>query len=472
LIIHIFGLIFFFSLCEKKYIKKNSIILFIIILLYFSLILISKNHDDFPYYHHSLALNLVDQKIQFGLGNFNLGYRHHSSIIHLMSLTYLPGYNFYLFNYVNFLFFIFISYLLYKNIKKNIGKKNFIFFFSLFYFILINVKFKRLAEFGTDLSGQLLLILLFLIIFETLISKKNLSEKYYAIFIILFLTFTFKVTYVIYSVILLLLLLINQKKQFLKFIFENNKFTIFLAFFLFLYMFQNFAYTGCFVYPISETCWFKDLNWTLTLDEIDQMKLHLESWAKAGTTPNYVVENRSEYIMGINWVPNWYKNYFLFKGLEFILLNIFIFSILFLLIFLPYKFNKRIKFKKEYKLLLIINFIVLFIWFFKHPSLRYGGYFPVSLFFVTLSSWLFSNLKIVNVKYLKNKINFLIILSLIIFNVFNYNRIIKELKREDIYKYSNFPFFSFDDKKLKQNKINLNNLKKSYKYGYIFYLNE
>ena len=70
---------------NPKYLKL--LLLFIIVT--FSFFLISKTHDDFPYYHLPFSLNLSENKIQFGLGNLNLAFRHHSSILFLNSLKYL-----------------------------------------------------------------------------------------------------------------------------------------------------------------------------------------------------------------------------------------------------------------------------------------------------------------------------------------------------------------------------------------------
>ena len=38
-----------------------------------------------------------------------------------------------------------------------------------------------------------------------------------------------------------------------------------------------------------------------------------EIWSKAGASPNYRVENFSEYLSNFNWVSNWLTNYFLIK---------------------------------------------------------------------------------------------------------------------------------------------------------------
>ena len=145
--------VFYYIFCnfnKKINVTKN---IFFLILIYFSFFLISKNHDDFFYYHLSSTLNLVENKLQFGLGNLKLGYRHHSSLLHLMSLTYFPVVNFYLVNSINFIVFVFTSLILYENIKKYLNKNNLITFFSLLFFILINLKFKRLSEYGTDLAA-------------------------------------------------------------------------------------------------------------------------------------------------------------------------------------------------------------------------------------------------------------------------------------------------------------------------------
>ena len=90
-----------------------------------------------------------------------------------MSLTYFPIVNFYLVNSINFIVFIFTSLILYENIKKYLNKNNLITFFSLLFFILINLKFKRLSEYGTDLAAQLLVIVLFLNLIKYFIKKKN-----------------------------------------------------------------------------------------------------------------------------------------------------------------------------------------------------------------------------------------------------------------------------------------------------------
>ena len=88
---------------------------------------------------------------------------------------------------------------------------------------------------------------------------------------------------------------------------------------------------------------------------------------------------------------------------------------------------------------------IFFIWFTKHPTLRYGGY---SIVFLTLSipiALIYQ--KIVNKDFFEKRLKFLILLIIVIFNIKNFYRISDELERTDYYKFDNFPFFAIPDKK-------------------------
>ena len=66
----------------KKIIKKDvdlKLLLFFTTISLFS-IFYFKNHDDFPYYHLSFIHNITINKVEFGLGNFDLAYNHVSSL--------------------------------------------------------------------------------------------------------------------------------------------------------------------------------------------------------------------------------------------------------------------------------------------------------------------------------------------------------------------------------------------------------
>ena len=464
------GILYFVFFELKKKIELSKIVFFLIII-YFSFFLISKNHDDFFYYHFSYALNLVENKLQFGLSNLKLGYRHHSSILHLMSLTYLPIVKYYLFNSINFIAFIFTSFILFENVQKNLNKNNLIMFFSLLFFILINIKFKRLSEFGTDITAQLFIVILFLSFLKFFLEKKNKQENLFIIFIILTLIASFKISYTLYGIFVLLTLLIYERSELIKFIFKSKKLLIFLTLFLIAFLFQNFANNGCLLYPISQTCFFHDLDWTLKKNEINEMKIFLELWAKSGANPHYTISNKMEYIENFVWLKNWFSNYFLFKVSDFIFLNLG----LILLIILFFKKNiyleKNFKDKKIlYKFFLVILPIFL-IWFLKHPSLRYGGYIIVSLFLFFMF-FLFVKFKTSNFNTLQKKTTVLIILSIMYFNISNISRIYNEINSTYIFRYHDFPFYALNTNLFYKDKLSILNSKHKIINNYIFYLND
>jgi len=110
-----------------------------------------------------------------------------------------------------------------------------------------------------------------------------------------------------------------------------------------------------------------------------------------------------------------------------------------------FSFSKsNIFFYKKFLVFYCLLFIIFFIWFTNHPALRYGGYsisfliisFPIVLFLSSISD---KKNFLLNFKYL-------IVVVIFIVNFKNFNRIGDEFKRNDLYKYSDFPFFSIAKK--------------------------
>jgi hypothetical protein len=184
------GLFFFVKyIFTIKKIKKDfdiKLLLFFIIISLFA-IFYFKNHDDFPYYHLSFMHNITLNKVEFGLGNFDLAYNHVSSLFFFHSLFKLPftGDYFYFIGPASIL--IFINMILIKNIYQIDKEKNlnFVKFLSLFIFIFINVFFYRLAEHGTDRSAIIIIFLIILLMFQIL-ENKVLDRIKFENFIIFF----------------------------------------------------------------------------------------------------------------------------------------------------------------------------------------------------------------------------------------------------------------------------------------------
>jgi len=308
-----------------------------------------------------------------------------------------------------------------------------------------------LSEYGTDLGGQILLTIIFLNLISNILNKENI-EKIYFNLILLLIIFSFKVYFIFYFLIIPITFYFLKINPFLK---KNFNLKLFFCFIIFgvLFFLHNVINTGCLIYPVSFTCFGDSLSWSLDIKEIKRMDLWLETWAKAGAAPNYRVENIENYVKGINWVINWIDNYFFTKVSDFLLI-IFLIN---LIIYLLYKKEIQIDYKSfsiTKKILIPLIILVLFFWFFKHPSLRYGGYLPISLIVIFIFALIYKRDKNQNIKkniYFKTKV--LIILALVVFNFKNITRINKEINREGQYKFSNFPFYSIKEKKYQKFKL-------------------
>ena len=173
------------------------------------------------------------------------------------------------------------------------------------------------------------------------------------------------------------------------------------------------------------------------------MSLHYEWWSKAGGGPNYRSEiDPKIYVKNFNWVSNWIDRHF-FNKVSDTLIGILFISIVVTLIFKTYsKYKKKSQIKIDY-LLYLVPIIFLIEWFVNHPSMRYGGYvlFAIPIFLYTalkIEKYTLSKIIIKNITYT------LIILSLLLFNVRNIDRLIKENK---VYNYNlvKSPYFFIEN---------------------------
>ena len=236
--------------------------------------------------------------------------------------------------------------------------------------------------------------------------------------------------YLIYLPLLLLIFFNKNIFSKLKKIFFSLVFLYSVLFvsFVFLYSFLN---SGCIVYPANFSC-FDHLSWSFNEKLIIQVNQWYELWAKAGATPNYVVEDRATYISKFNWFPNWIDNYFFNKVSDFLL------GISFLILIFYTFFRSKSKFERhkfqfnKYLFLYIFLILVFSEWFIKHPSLRYGGYQVIALLlFIPLCSYISKSN--INFKDFKKKALVLLLITIVVFVSRNITRLVKENK---LYKYN------------------------------------
>ena len=430
------GLILFIYFNFKATVFKNlqlNLLLIYFLILFISF-LVFKTHEDFPYYHFPYTDYLTKNSLIIGLGHYDLGFRTPSSIFYLGSLFYLPVIQFYMFLMPAILFMGFGNLVFSQRIYEDLKNKNvnFLTYFSLLSFVFINIFFYRIAAHGSDRSAQILILVL---IFEILnfINYSNQLEKkilkgLLKIFLLISLIISLKAFYILYLIFLIpIFFYIYKNSKFIllfKYLFFN-KASAFLLLTLSIVVIKNFLITGCFVYPVLITC-FENLSWSLGNKEVERLYNHYQLWSKGGMAPNYIVDNPEFYIQNFNWVKGWINIYFFNKVSDFLL------GLLLLLTVFTITFYSRIKINylkpKGALIVLLILSLLFFEWFYHHPDLRYGGYCILAGFTFIIFSIQFTSYKN-NKKKLYKKFYFLIILSLLIFFVRNFSRILEEVKK-------------------------------------------
>ena len=348
---------------------------------------------------------------------------------------------------------IFFNYFLIKEIvlNKNDLITKYLYFFTFAYF---NLSFNRLAEFGTDKGGQLLIVILIIKLFD-LICFNTKSKKLENIILLIPLfgfSITLKTYFLPYSLLVLTIFMLggNSLKNF-RFIFFS-KATLSSLLIIVLMFSHHFISTGCIVSPLPFTCFGENVIWGKDIEIMKGLSVWLEQWAKAGAGPNFRAENLELYVQNFNWVSNWIRMYFIGKFSD--QLGIFITCcIVITFIFKRLDINKRFKIKDKNKIFIfyIILLVIFMIWFTNHPTLRYGGYSIVFLVSAIPISLLIS--KFIERDYFDKKFKFFIVFVIIVFNFKNLDRIKSEFDRNDIFKFSNFPYYAVTTMKYKETKF-------------------
>lgn len=460
LIIISFGL---FLLFKTKEIKTNDLkLLFIAIILLIIFLFIAKNNEDFGYYHLPNSLQFSHYKIQFGIGHLNHGFKHISSLFLLMSLNYLPVLEHYLFNLTNFLFYLFFLLFLYKEIFSDQNQNtNFSKILLSLFLLLFLAKFSRLAEFGSDLGGQIVIALYIFFIFETLFNIKLNTDKKVeylslASILIIFAT-TLKFILSIYGLLILIVVILirPQKKIFLDF-FKVRLITILIAS-LSIFIFFNFSATGCLIYPVERLCFSNTFEWSLDAEVINYLNFHYELWSKAGRGPDFSVENPLIYVQNFNWFNHWLSEYFIGKFTDFLLVIFSILTIYYIFFIKNFSNNNLDNISKRNFVLFYITVLIIFlIWLMNFPTLRYAGYL-VTYLIIVLPFVFYVNNKI-NL-FRKENLNKIFIIIMIAYSIFLFKNVLR-LKNEISltnnlhHNFSNFPFYWVEKKDYQKVTIN------------------
>jgi len=383
-----------------------ALIFIILIPIYIS----QKYHEDFGYYHLPYIINLINEKIIFGLANANSAFAHNSIWLNILPIFYInENYDFVLIpTFLIYLVFIIYSVSLIINLKiKKIS--SFFLIVCLFYIVL---KFTRISEYGNDIPALIFTILAILNFFKFQ-EERNLKKKLSYFFC----NFSFTVFAILikFSVIPVLILSVYL---FLK-NYKNLSPEILKVRYIFIYVLgitfflQQFVYTSCFIYPSALTCintsWFDPT----ILNSIDRLELINKSYAVTNGTIT-----KGEFLKNFNWVSYWFnRNYS--EILEHLLTMIFP-IILFLFISNKTNSPKKLDLKKI-KIFILFILIGFLFWFTFSPVYRFGIiYFISMIFLITLYFYQ-------NRVFSKKKFTLLIL----IFLLFNFTKNIIRIYDED-----------------------------------------
>ena len=215
----------------------------------------------------------------------------------------------------------------------------------------------------------------------------------------------------------------------------------------------SFFRAGCLFYPIHSTCFSSQkIIWSQKKFINDYSKV-VELWAKGfyhqkGTKYDPMPDPQ-EFNKNFNWMKFWIEKHFFYKIFEFIIIVLVAYLISY--IYFTKEKSKK-KFQKNNFILLIIGIVSLYLWINFLPQFRFG--FSLIIIFIFLLLRCISETDII---YDKRKVIKLFLICFIFLNFKNINRINSEFKRDDFYKFTNFPFFNepklvfkYDDYKIEK----------------------
>lgn len=399
------------SYFSKIKLKKKLLLYLLIFLVLIPIYISQKYHEDFGYYHLPYIINLINEKIIFGLANLNRAFVHNSIWINIQSIFYFKDN----FNYVSIPTFLIYSLFIIYSIDRIIIKKEsnisgYFLIVSIFYLIL---KFTRISEFGNDIPS-IIFSILSIYNFLKFNEEKEIDikkNKFYNNFA--FALFAVLIKFSSIPIFLLTLyLFLKNYKIIIKDIFKFHYIFIYLI--CLLFFLQQFIYTGCFIFPSNLSCF--DVSW---FDEYFlSAKDRLELVNKGYFATAKEILSEEEYLKNFTWIPFWFKRSY--PGMLEHLLTMSLPLILFLL-FLKKKETQTSQKLNDLKYFIFFTIFGFLFWLNFSPVYRFGIIYFLSLIF------LFTFI-IYKKKILSKKI-FIIFLSLFLF--FNFSKNIKRLNDED-----------------------------------------
>jgi len=419
-------LILFFSFKIEKKIFKNFRLdykfILISLLIIFTMTMKYKPHEDYGYYHLPYIINLVSEKIIFGLSNLQPQFGWNSTWLNFSTLLYLPLLEIKGTQLSNSILLFFVFHMFLKELFNfnNKNKLSFLFITLLSSYVII--KFSRISAHGFDFPANIY-TLLSLYYFIKIFEEKNTSNiNKYFILILCFSLFAITIKLSAFAtpiLIIFIFLLINKKKDLIIFIKSP---LIFCCMFFLLWIIQQFIFTGCFIPHFEFTC-IKTVEWYT--NDISNMISGLTGAVNKSLNTYEGDLTSIEYVRNFNWINTWFERH------KIELIEHFLAAIIPFLILIMFNIksstndeNNILKSIKNMKLFFIfISLFTIFglaVWFIKSPVIRFGIPYLFSLIF--LISILITQILRINFK----KGLYFVITLCVVFNISkNIDRIIK-----------------------------------------------
>lgn len=373
-------------------------------------------NEDYGYYHLPYIINLISEKIIFGLSHLQVNFAWNSTWLNFSSMLNFPILGLKGTQLSNSILFFFIIYFFLNEsfLKKNIGK--FSHSFLILFAVYIIIKFSRLKEHGFDFPANIFLILAFYYfvkIFEEknimLIRRYFLNLTYFSIFSITIKLSTFA------SPILILTSFLFLKKRGIKLNLIDSS-LLFIYFLVVFWCLQQFIYTGC-ISPFFKFSCIETLSWHH--ENISNLVGGATGAVNKSFNQYTGILTREEYVQNFNWVNTWFNR----NKVEFFEHLIALLIPFLILLIINFRLNFKSKTQKLFKILELKLFIIsvfifilagISIWFFKSPVIRFGIPYLLILF-IFLFLILFKITQLDYIKFKKGLVTIFIIAF--IFNV-------------------------------------------------------
>ncbi|WP_440911792.1 LIC_10190 family membrane protein [Candidatus Pelagibacter sp.] len=387
--------------------KKDFLIKsFFVCTIGFILIIFSTvNRPDAWLYHLPYTKIINDHKIIIGAANI------HERFAHISIFQYIAGFfnNYFLLekgilipiSLVTSFFFVYL-YFEFRNISKI--KNSITTSFIAFLLLVISLySFNRYSEFGNDAQPHIYYTFFSFLLFKSF-NQINIQDNLKELSLLSLFLFLMKPTFVLVALIPMLIFLFNRDK--LNFI--KSKFMIIFCLIFLSWIVKNFLVSGCFVYPVMQTCidnilWFsKSLNENILINEAWS-----KGWPDLNNKSNISID---EYLNNFIWLNTWLVNHFIFV-LEKVL-PIILFIVINLIFFIYSKSLKKKKLEENHIYFCLFNLLFFLFWLFYFPVYRLG----ISQIYMLIISFSFvtfiNNIKDQEILKYKKYFNiFLIILS-------------------------------------------------------------